>query len=264
MRSRTLHSVMPSVAAAASSTPHGVGVLSTSATHGLLCWGSRRSASSHAWSLAAAGGCASEAHTRLAAGRGRVEVPPGVGYNARTISSGVRTHGLMVETAATVALRVVWGRSPGVRQWPRGGGCAVAACCVPARRAAWRIGTPLPPTLITNTSLVRWTSWGVTQQFSAFDLQPHMLHPNHRGSPKRRHQVWTVLHNVDCRASNGTTPASQGFRRALPDLFETVVSHIEALPRPRRRNQALVLSDWYNKVSRLKWIYLCYLTAGAR
>jgi len=50
------------------------------------------------------------------------------------------------------------------------------------------------------------------------------LHHNHRGLPKRGCKVWTVLHNFDCRASDGTTPASRFFRRSFPDLFETVVS----------------------------------------
>jgi hypothetical protein len=44
---------------------------------------------------------------------------------------------------------------------------------------------------------------------------------NHRGLPQRRYKVWTVLHNFDCRASDGTTPASRFFRRDFPDLFET-------------------------------------------
>lgn len=68
------------------------------------------------------------------------------------------------------------------------------------------------------------------------------MHHNHRGLPKGRYKVWTVLHNFDCRASDGTTPASRFFRRDFPDLFETVLSHIEELPRPRRRNQARALS----------------------
>jgi len=44
------------------------------------------------------------------------------------------------------------------------------------------------------------------------------MHHNHRGLPKRRYQVWTVLHNFDCRASDGTTSASRFFRREFPDL----------------------------------------------
>jgi hypothetical protein len=65
---------------------------------------------------------------------------------------------------------------------------------------------------------------------------------NHHGLPKGRDKVWTVLPTFDCRASDGTTPASRFFRRDFPDLFETVLSHIEELPRPRRRNQARALS----------------------
>jgi hypothetical protein len=69
------------------------------------------------------------------------------------------------------------------------------------------------------------------------------MHHNHRGLPKRRYKVWTVLHNFDCRAPDGTTPASRFFRRSFPDLFETVLSQVGDLPRPRRRNQAMALSD---------------------
>jgi len=68
------------------------------------------------------------------------------------------------------------------------------------------------------------------------------MHHNHRGLPKRRYKVWTVLHNFDCRAADGTTPASRFFRRAFPDLFETVLSKIDALPRPRERHQAMALT----------------------
>ena len=68
------------------------------------------------------------------------------------------------------------------------------------------------------------------------------MHHNHRGLPKGRYKVWTVLHNFDGRASDGTTPASRFFRRDFPDLFETVLSQIEELPRSRRRNQTTALS----------------------
>jgi hypothetical protein len=66
---------------------------------------------------------------------------------------------------------------------------------------------------------------------------------NHRGLPARRYQVWTVLHNFDCRAADRTTPASRFFRRPFPDLFESVLSQIDALPMPRQRRQALAVSD---------------------
>jgi hypothetical protein len=68
------------------------------------------------------------------------------------------------------------------------------------------------------------------------------LHHNQRGVPKQRYKVWTVLHNFDCRAPDGTTPAARFFRRGFPDLFETVLSTIDDLPRPRKRNQAMALS----------------------
>ena len=67
------------------------------------------------------------------------------------------------------------------------------------------------------------------------------LHHNQRGWPKHRDKVWTVLHNFDCRAGDGTTPASRFFRRTFPDLFETVLSHIEVLPQPRRRKHHAAL-----------------------
>jgi hypothetical protein len=68
------------------------------------------------------------------------------------------------------------------------------------------------------------------------------LHHNQRGLPKRRDKVWTVLPNFNCRAPDGTTPAARFFRREFPDLFETVLSKIDDLPRPRKRNQAMALS----------------------
>jgi hypothetical protein len=66
---------------------------------------------------------------------------------------------------------------------------------------------------------------------------------NHRGLPTRRYQVWTVLHNFDCRASDGTTPAVRFFRREFPALFESVLLQIDALPLPRQRPQGLTVSD---------------------
>jgi hypothetical protein len=65
---------------------------------------------------------------------------------------------------------------------------------------------------------------------------------NHRGLPKRRHKVWTVLHNFDCRAQKGTTPAARFFGRSFPDLFETVLAKIDDLPLPRQRKRAVALS----------------------
>ena len=66
---------------------------------------------------------------------------------------------------------------------------------------------------------------------------------NQRGLPKRHYPVWTVLHNFDCRASDGTTPAARFFRREFPDLFEKVLAQMDALPWPRKRQQVPAVSD---------------------
>ncbi len=68
------------------------------------------------------------------------------------------------------------------------------------------------------------------------------MHHNQRGLPKGRYKVWTVLHNFDCYASDGTTPAARFFRWGFPDLFEAVLAKIEDVPRPRQRHQAMALS----------------------
>jgi len=90
-----------------------------------------------------------------------------------------------------------------------------------------------------------WKRWAAQRASSAVEGRngylSQMQH-NHRGLPKRRYKVWTVLHNFDCRASDGTTPASRFFRQGFPDLFDTVLSQIEDLPRPRERKQTMALS----------------------
>jgi hypothetical protein len=62
--------------------------------------------------------------------------------------------------------------------------------------------------------LEQWQDWAA-QRVSAFQRTSSAvegrngvlsgLHHNHRGLPKQRFQVWRVLHNFDCRASDGTT-----------------------------------------------------------
>jgi len=99
--------------------------------------------------------------------------------------------------------------------------------------------------------LAAWKAWA-TEQVTAFQRTSSavegrngalaQLHHNQRGLPKQRYKVWTVLHNFDCRAADGTTPASRFFRRGFPALFETVLSHIADVPRPRQRHQVLALS----------------------
>ena len=97
----------------------------------------------------------------------------------------------------------------------------------------------LSPTVLTD-----WYEWA-TQQARAFQRASSavegrngylsQMHHNHRGLPKRRYRVWQALHNFDCRDVDGTTPASRFFRREFPDLFETVLSQMGELPRPRQR-----------------------------
>jgi hypothetical protein len=104
---------------------------------------------------------------------------------------------------------------------------------------------------LTPEVLAGWTSWAA-EHARAFQRASSALegrngylsqmHHNHRGLPMRRYQVWTALHNFDCRAADGTTPASRFFRRAFPDLFESVLSQVDALPMPRQRHQALAAS----------------------
>ena len=100
--------------------------------------------------------------------------------------------------------------------------------------------------------LANWQAWA-TEHARAFPRASSavegrngylsQMQHNHRGLPKHRHQVWTVLHNFAGRAADGTTPASRFFRRAFPDLLESVLAHIEDLPSPRQRHQALAVSS---------------------
>jgi hypothetical protein len=100
--------------------------------------------------------------------------------------------------------------------------------------------------------LVGWKAWAA-EHAKAFQRASSavegrngylsQMQHNHRGLPTRRYQVWTVLHNFDCRAADGTTPASRFFRRSFPDLFESVLSQIDELPMPRQRRQALAASN---------------------
>jgi hypothetical protein len=99
--------------------------------------------------------------------------------------------------------------------------------------------------------LAEWQAWArlrvqVLARASAAVEGRHgywsQMHHQQRGWPKQRYKVWTGLPNFDCRAADGTTPAARFFRRSFPDLFETVLSNIDALPRPRQRNYAMALT----------------------
>jgi Family of unknown function (DUF6399) len=99
--------------------------------------------------------------------------------------------------------------------------------------------------------LAAWQAWA-TDEVKAFQRTSSavegrngslaQLHYNQRGLPKQRYKVWTALHNFDCRAADGTTPAARFFRRSFPDLFETVLARIDALPRSQQRKRTVVLS----------------------
>ncbi len=112
--------------------------------------------------------------------------------------------------------------------------------------AAHPLSAELPPEVLAG-----WKAWAAehAQTFhrasSAVEGRNGylaQLHHNQRGLPKRRYKVWSALHNFDCRASDGSTPASRFFRRDFPNLFETVLAQIDDLPRPRKRQPAMAIS----------------------
>jgi hypothetical protein len=104
---------------------------------------------------------------------------------------------------------------------------------------------------LTPAVLAEWQAWAL-QRTKAFQRTSSavegrngylsQMHHNQRGLPRRRYKVWTIVHNFDCRAADGTTPAARFFRRTFPDLFETALSQIEALPQPRRRKHQIALT----------------------
>jgi hypothetical protein len=111
--------------------------------------------------------------------------------------------------------------------------------------------TPAIPRCLPPQALEDWPVWATHQVHalqrasSAVEGRTGGLAPRHhhqRGLPTPRDKVGPVLQNFDGHAADGTTPAARFFRRAFPDLFETVLSHIGALPRPRQRKYATVLS----------------------
>ncbi len=109
---------------------------------------------------------------------------------------------------------------------------ALTQCLPPQARKAWHVWATQRVKAFQRTSSAVEGRNGYLSQ----------MHHNHRGLPKQRYKVWTALHNFDCHATDGTTPASRFFMRTFPDLFETVLSNIDDLPRPRKRNQAMALT----------------------
>jgi hypothetical protein len=71
---------------------------------------------------------------------------------------------------------------------------------------------------LTPEVLAGWQSWA-DEHVRAFQRASSavegrngylsQMQHNHRGLPTRRYQIWMVLHNFDCRAADGTTPAAR-------------------------------------------------------
>jgi len=102
---------------------------------------------------------------------------------------------------------------------------------------------PITPRLAPHV-LAAWQAWATDRvtacqrASSAVEGRNGVLSPLHhkqRGLPKPRYKGWTVWHNFDCHAPDGTTPASRFFRRTFPEVGETVLAHIAVLPRARQR-----------------------------
>ena len=122
------------------------------------------------------------------------------------------------------------------------------------QRVLERVRTALHAHVLTRClppqALKDWQAWA-THQVDAFQRASSAvegrngslagMHCQQRGLPKRRYKVWTALHNFDMRAADGTTPAARFFKHAFPDLFETVCSHVGALPQPRQRKRVVML-----------------------
>jgi Family of unknown function (DUF6399)/IclR helix-turn-helix domain len=118
-----------------------------------------------------------------------------------------------------------------------------------ATRAAFE--THLLTAELTPEVLAGWKAWAAehakTFQRASSAVEGRngylsQMHHNHRGLPKRRSRVWSALYNFDCRASDGSTPASRFFRCEFPSLFEEVLGQMDELPRPRKRQAAMTLN----------------------
>lgn len=59
------------------------------------------------------------------------------------------------------------------------------------------------------------------------------VHHAHKGIPKKRLEVLTVVHNHDIRGVDGQSSADRLFKRKFPDLFEFVLENVTRFPEPR-------------------------------
>lgn len=60
------------------------------------------------------------------------------------------------------------------------------------------------------------------------------IHHAHKGIPKQRLQVLTVVHNFDTRRADKSTPAERLFQRDFPNLFEFICQNVTGFAEPRR------------------------------
>ena len=106
-------------------------------------------------------------------------------------------------------------------------------------------------------------SSAVAGRHGALAHRPHQQ----RGVPQQRDKVGTGLPHVAGRAGEGTTPAGRCCRRSWPDLCATALSHIAALPQPRRRRRQGALShcsQWGSRLKRVPCCDTCSTTVGCR
>ncbi len=61
------------------------------------------------------------------------------------------------------------------------------------------------------------------------------VHHAHKGIPKQRLQVLTVVHNFDIRRADGSTPAQRLFQKPFSDLFEFVCQNVTGFKELRKR-----------------------------
>jgi len=59
----------------------------------------------------------------------------------------------------------------------------------------------------------------------------------HRGFPKDRLKVLTVIHNYDIKRTDGSTPAQRLFKREFPDLFEFICENVTGFKEPKSRKR---------------------------
>ncbi len=57
----------------------------------------------------------------------------------------------------------------------------------------------------------------------------------HRGMPKNRLKVLTIIHNYDVKRADGSTPAQRLFNKEFPDLFDFICLNVHGFKEPRSR-----------------------------